>query len=59
MAEMVDESGLSRFTIMSALQRSELHGGQRMKRGTWTVERECFYAWLRGDNCEHRQQKVA
>ncbi len=54
MEEMVAESGISRYTIMPALQRGDLHGGQVKKRGTWRVQEDCFYSWLRGDRCEHR-----
>ncbi|GAA4481797.1 hypothetical protein [Microbacterium panaciterrae] len=57
--EMVAESGLSRWTIMSALQRGELHGGQRLKRGTWHVEEPCFRAWMRGDECAHQRRGEA
>lgn len=54
MSDMVEETGMHRQTVLAALQRRELHGGQSMKRGTWRVERPCFEAWLRGDECAHR-----
>jgi len=59
MDEMVEQSGLSRYTIMKELQAGRLHGGQRKKRGTWTVDEACFHAWMRGDECEHRAVMVA
>jgi len=59
MAEMVEESGISRYTIMPALQTGKLHGGQPKIRGTWRVEEDCFRAWMRGDQCEHRQERAA
>ena len=59
MSSMAAESGFHRHTIMAALQRGELHGGQNKKRGIWRAERACFEAWMRGDECAHRQEKVA
>jgi len=57
--EMIIESGLSRGTVLAALQRGELHGGQRLKRGTWHVEEPCFRAWMRGDQCLHQRRGEA
>jgi hypothetical protein len=56
MNEMVEAGNVSRFTLMAALQDGSLHGGQRVKGGTWHVEEACFHAWMRGDECEHRQR---
>ncbi|MDL5351092.1 hypothetical protein [Microbacterium sp. zg-YB36] len=53
MAEMVEESGISRYTIMPALQLEELHGGQPKTRGTWRVEEACFRAWMLNEPCPH------
>lgn len=55
MADMVSESGVSRFTIMPALQTGELHGHQRKKYGTWRAEESCFRAWMLGEKCEHKE----
>ncbi|MDF2506244.1 MAG: hypothetical protein K0Q52_103 [Microbacterium sp.] len=57
MDELVKESGISRFTLMPALQRGDLHGFQRVKRGTWRVDRPCFDAWMAGEKCEHQTAK--
>lgn len=55
MEDVVRESGISRNTIMTALQVGKLHGAQNKKRGTWRVERGCMEAWMRGEDCEHRR----
>ncbi|MEV5068966.1 hypothetical protein MRBLMI12_000523 [Microbacterium sp. LMI12-1-1.1] len=57
MEEMVEESGISRFTLMPALQEGRLHGIQHVPRGKWRVERTCFEAWLTGEECSHQKAK--
>lgn len=59
MKEMVAESGMSRFPIMAALQRGDLHGGQTVKGGTWRAEEGCFRAWMIGEKCQHRSEVAA
>ncbi len=59
MDQLVEESGLSRWTLMRALQEGGLHGGQRKKRGTWVVEEPCFRAWMVDEPCAHRAQTAA
>lgn len=59
MREMTEISGISRFTLMAALQEGRLHGGQAIKRGTWRSREDCFDAFLVGDECPHRAVPVA
>lgn len=59
MDNLVEESRLSRWTLMRALQTGELHGGQRRKYGTWHVEESCFHAWMLGEQCAHRAKVAA
>ncbi|MGO2150795.1 MAG: hypothetical protein ACTH32_06295 [Microbacterium gubbeenense] len=56
---MTEISGISRFTLMAALQEGRLHGGQAIKRGTWRSREDCFDAFLVGDECPHRAVPVA
>ena len=42
-------------TIRNACRSGELHGSQRVKRGRWTVEEPCLWAWLAGEGCEHER----
>lgn len=51
--EAADEAGLHPETIAEALRRGELHGGQRVKGGTWRIRPSCLEAWTYGDKCEH------
>lgn len=59
MREMTEISGISRFTLMAALQEGRLHGGQAVKRGTWRSRDDCFDAFLVGDDCPHVQARMA
>lgn len=40
-------------TIRQALRDKSLHGVQRIKRGTWKIERECLGNWVWRRPCEH------
>lgn len=44
-----------RQTIADALRTGALHGSQRVRRGTWTVRRDCLEAWLEKRPCEHQK----
>ena len=57
MDEMVKETGVSRYTLMPALQKGELHGAQTKKYGTWRVEEGCLEAWMLGEPCAHKARK--
>lgn len=59
MAEMVELTGISRFTLAPALQRGELHGSQRVKRGNWRAEESCVTAWMLGEKCDHQKTAAA
>lgn len=59
MEDLVEESGISRWTLMKELQTGRLHGAQNKKRGTWRVEEACFRTWMLGENCSHQMRSVA
>lgn len=49
---------LHRQTIADALREGTLHGGQRIKRGTWRIQVECLDAWLIGEPCSHAAKRA-
>lgn len=57
--EAATRARLHRQTIISALNSGGLHGGQRIKRGTWRIQEECLDAWLIDEACPHRIAKAA
>lgn len=60
MKQMVEESGISRFTLQLRLSEGALHGTQGTARGRWRVHRDCFEAFMLGEMCEHQAKaKVA
>lgn len=59
MKEMVEESGISRFTLQLRLGEGALHGSQSKPRGTWRVHRNCFDAFMVGEKCEHQAKAEA
>lgn len=42
-----------RQTVADTLRIGQLHGTQRVRRGTWTVRRDCLDAWMEKRPCEH------
>lgn len=40
-------------TIRRACENGDLHGGQRVRNGRWSIRRECLDAWLDGGKCSH------
>jgi hypothetical protein len=47
-------------TITNALRDTTLHGTQRVRRGKWTVRRDCLESWLEKEPCPHKlAMKVA
>lgn len=54
-AEAAAYTGLHPDTIRHALQTGELHGGQRRRKGRWSIRRECLDAWLHEELCVHKR----
>lgn len=54
-AQAAEAAGRHVNTIHLALEAGDLHGGQRVKRGKWSIRVECLEAWLDGEKCPHQQ----
>ncbi|MFJ2544378.1 helix-turn-helix domain-containing protein [Microbacterium sp. NPDC087589] len=57
--EAASMTGKHPETIAEALRRGDLHGGQRVKGGTWSIREKCLEAWLYGKKCKHQIEGTA
>lgn len=58
-AQAADYAGCAVSTVQKALEAGELHGGQKVKNGRWSIRLACLDAWLDGEKCEHSQVGAA
>lgn len=54
--QAAEYAGCHRQTVLRALEAGDLHGGQRVAGGRWSIRRECLDAWLDGTKCEHQER---
>lgn len=57
--QAAERAQLHRQTIADALRCGKLHGGQRVRRGTWRIQPECLDAWLIDEPCAHQAARKA
>lgn len=57
--QAAERTGRHADTVRRALEAGELHGGQRRKKASWRVHRDCADAWAAGQPCPHAAAKAS
>lgn len=55
-AQAAEYASCAPCTVLRALESGQLHGGQRVKQGRWSIRAACLDAWLDGEKCEHQRE---